>query len=93
MLGVLLLSLLVSWLTHSSYEDHQALAFTSVTKNQSVAAAIATLALGPTAALAPAIIPIIQPILAIAYIHIEKSVRSLLTGKNDTEAQQVDLLN
>jgi len=85
-LCVLLLSLSVSWLTHSSYEDHQALAFTSVTKNQSVAAAIATLALGPTAALAPAIIPIIQPILAIAYIHAEKSVASLLAVKNDAEA-------
>lgn len=76
-LGILALSILVSRLLHVSYEDHQAVAFISVTKNQSVAAAIAVFALNPEAALAPAVIPMIQPVLAIVYIHLEKSVKKL----------------
>lgn len=77
--GILLVSILVSKAMHLSYEDHQAVAFISVTKNQSVAAAIATLALSPAAALAPAIIPMIQPILAIIYIHLETPMRKLFS--------------
>jgi ACR3 family arsenite transporter len=75
--GILLLSVFVSRAMRLSYEDHQSVAFISVTKNQSVAAAIATLALSPESALVPAIIPIIQPVLAIAYIHLEGPVRAL----------------
>ena len=74
-LGILGISILVSRIMHFSYEDHQAVAFISVTKNQSVAAAIAVFALNPEAALAPAVIPMIQPVLAIIYIHLEKAVK------------------
>lgn len=76
--GILFVSILVSRAMRLSYEDHQAVAFISVTKNQSVAAAIATMALSPVSALAPAIIPMIQPVLAIIYINLEKPVRTLL---------------
>jgi ACR3 family arsenite transporter len=76
--GILLVSVLVSRAMRLSYEDHQAVAFISVTKNQSVAAAIATLALSPASALSPAIIPMVQPVLAIVYINLEKRVRSFL---------------
>jgi ACR3 family arsenite transporter len=74
-IGILVVSMIVSRLMRFSYEDHQAVAFISVTKNQSVAAAIATMALNPASALAPAIIPMIQPVIAIVYIHFEKPVR------------------
>jgi ACR3 family arsenite transporter len=74
-IGILIVSIIVSRLMRLSYEDHQAVAFISVTKNQSVAAAIATMALNPVSALAPAIIPMIQPVIAIIYIHLEKPVR------------------
>ena len=83
-LGLLALSVAVSrWLRYS-YEDHQAMAFVSVSKNQSVAAGIATLALTPTAALAPSVIPMIQPVLSVAYIHLERSVRRFLTPSHPT---------
>ena len=75
--GILIVSILVSRAMRLSYEDHQAVAFISVTKNQSVAAAIATMALNSVSALAPAIIPMIQPVIAIIYIHLEKSVRKV----------------
>jgi len=75
--GILIVSMLVSKAMHLSYEDHQAVAFISVTKNQSVAAAIATLDLSPAAALPLAIIPMIQPVIAIIYIHLERPVRKL----------------
>src|SRR5579875_3331560 len=61
--GILIVSILVSRMMHFSYEDHQAVAFISVTKNQSVAAAIATLALNPISALPPATFQIIQLVL------------------------------
>ena len=83
-LGLLALSVVVSRWMRFSYEDHQAVAFVSVSKNQSVAAGIATLALTPTAALAPATIPMIQPVLAVAYIHLEKSVRRFLRPPHPT---------
>lgn len=78
-IGILALSIIVSRIMHLSYEDHQAVAFISVTKNQSVAAAIAVFALSPEAALAPAVIPMIQPILAIMYIHLEKSIKKIFS--------------
>lgn len=80
--GMLVISVLVSRAMHLSYEDHQAVAFISVSKNQSVAAAIATMALNPVSAIAPSIIPMIQPILSIIYINLEKPVRKLLAQKN-----------
>jgi ACR3 family arsenite efflux pump ArsB len=77
-LALLGISLLVSKALHIPYEDHQAIALISVTKNQSVAAAMAVSAIGPQSALAPALIPIIQPILVVAYLHAENSVKKLL---------------
>jgi len=75
--GILIVSILVSRAMHLSYDDHQAVAFISVTKNQSVAAAIATMALNPVSAIAPSIIPMVQPVLAIIYINLEKPMRRL----------------
>jgi ACR3 family arsenite efflux pump ArsB len=84
--STLLVALAVSWALRFSYEDHQAVAFISVSKNQSVAAGIATLALTPAATLAPATIPMVQPILAILYIGLEPRVRHFLRGKGSTLA-------
>jgi len=77
--ALLSLSLLVSKLLKVSYEDYQALALISITKNQSVAAAMAVTAFCPRSALAPALIPIIQPVLAIACLQAESWVRKLLS--------------
>ncbi len=83
--GILVLSLIVSKLAHLKYEDHQAVAFISVSKNQSVAATIAVLALSGDSVLAPAVIPMIQPVLAIVYIHLEKFVKRFL-GESQEKA-------
>ncbi len=77
-------SLLVSKLIKISYEDHQGIAFISVTKNESVAAIITTLALGGAATLPPAIIPAIQPVLCIIYLHLDKAVKRFLIIKEVT---------
>jgi len=77
--GILALSVFVSRWINLSYEDHQALTLISISKNQSVAAAIAVLSLNPIAALAPSVIPMIQPILIIVYLHLEKSIRLLFS--------------
>jgi ACR3 family arsenite efflux pump ArsB len=83
--GILGLSIIVSRWINLSYEEHQALALISISKNQSVAAAIAVLSLSPVAALAPSVIPMIQPILIIVYIHLEKPVKKLFSRhKRDT---------
>jgi len=76
-LVVLAIAIIVSKAMHFSYKDHQALTFTSITKNQSVAAAIAVMALTPMAAIAPAVIPMIQPVIAILYIQMEGKVRKM----------------
>lgn len=88
MVGTIVLSIVVSKAMRLTYEDHQAVAFTSVSKNQSVAATIATFALSPMAAIAPAIIPMIQPVISIIYINLEKPVRKFLSpvGKNAPES-------
>ncbi|MCL4333519.1 MAG: bile acid:sodium symporter [Candidatus Thermoplasmatota archaeon] len=83
--GILILSLIVSRWISLSYEDHQALAMISVSKNQSVAAAIAVLSLSPVAALAPSVIPMIQPVLIIIYIHLEKPVKALFSKQKRVE--------
>jgi ACR3 family arsenite efflux pump ArsB len=79
-LALLALSLIVSRALRISYEDHQAMALISVTKNESVAAAMMVSALGPQSALAPALIPMIQPVLAVAYLHVENGVKKLLSS-------------
>ncbi|RLF17231.1 MAG: hypothetical protein DRN06_04170 [Thermoprotei archaeon] len=52
--------------------------FLTITKNESVAAAVAAYGFSPAAALAPALIPTIQPVLAIAYLHAKKVVKRLV---------------
>lgn len=83
--GLLILSLVVSRWIHLTYEDHQALTLISITKNQSVAAAIAVLSLSPIAALAPSVIPMIQPILIIIYIHLERPIKKLFSKHKAVE--------
>ncbi len=61
-----------------TYEEHQAMTFVAITKNQSVAAAIAASNMGGAATIPPALIPVIQPVLAITYLHLEHVVRSAL---------------
>ncbi len=78
------ISLLVSKAIHLNYEDHQAVAFISVTKNESVAAIITTLALGGAATLPPAIVPAIQPVLCIVYLHLDNVVRRFLSKEELT---------
>lgn len=75
---IILISLMISKLLKIQYGEHQAMTFLAITKNQSVAAAIATCGFGPTATLAPALIPAIQPMLAIAYLYAEHLVRKIL---------------
>ncbi|HDD69307.1 MAG TPA: arsenic resistance protein [Candidatus Korarchaeota archaeon] len=65
---------------HMSYSEHEAIAFISATKNQSVAAAIAVMALGPGAALVPALVPAIQAPVAIAYVNLSDSIRKMFGG-------------
>ena len=77
-IGVFGMTLAISKALHIKYEDHQAVAILSVGKNESIAAAIITSALGPQAAIAPALIPTIQPVIIISYIHAENWVRKFL---------------
>ncbi len=51
------------------YRSHSAIAFISATKNQSIAAAIAVMALGSKAAIVPALVPVIQAPVAISYLQ------------------------
>ena len=60
-----------------SYEENEAIAFISATKNQSLAAAIAVMALGPGAAVVPALIPAVQAPVAIAYLHASPRLRKI----------------
>ncbi len=77
--AIIILSLLgVSVLLKIKYRDHMATAFISLTKNQSVAAAMAVLAIGSTAAIPAALIPAIQPIVAILYISASPIIKRVL---------------
>jgi len=61
---------LVDLVMRVGYEENEAIAFISATKNQSLAAAIAVMALGSEAAIVPALIPAVQAPVAIAYVHL-----------------------
>jgi len=76
--ALLLVSLLIDKFFKISYEDHQALSLISMTKNQSVAAAMAVSTLGPQSALAPALLPMLQSIIAIAYLSLEGWIKRFL---------------
>ncbi len=80
--GVLIATLIVaSRLLSMSYEDHVATVFISMTKNESVAAAVAVMAIGATAAIPAALIPAVQPVVAIAYLHFAPRIRNLFVSK------------
>lgn len=60
-----------------TYREHMAVAFISATKNQSVAAAIAVMALSLKSAIVPALIPIIQAPIVIGYLHLHPWLRKI----------------
>ncbi len=75
---VILTIIIASKVLNIKYRDHMAMAFISLTKNESVAATMAVLAIGPTAALPAALIPAIQPLVATLYISISPLVKRIL---------------
>lgn len=77
--GVLGLSINVSRLKRLSYEGHQVIVFISTTKNQRVEAAAAVL--DPEASIVPAIMPMIQSIPAIVYLHISSHVKHRIKAR------------
>ena len=88
-LGVLLsLVTVIDKLLGLSYEEHMSVAFLSATKNASVAAAIAVMALGPVAALPAALIPVIQAPIAIAYVQAAPRIRSLFSTEQSRRAAE-----
>jgi len=77
---VILSIIIASKVLNIGYRDHMAMAFISLTKNESVAATMAVLAIGPTAAIPAALIPAIQPLVATLYISIAHTIRRILGG-------------
>lgn len=75
---IIFLLLIVSRIAKIRYEDHMGIAFIAITKNQSVAAAMAVMAIGTTAALPAALIPAIQPVIAIIYVTLAPIVAKIL---------------
>jgi len=76
---MIFLLLLVNRMLGVRYREHQTITLITITKNQSVAAAIVTSSLsGGMAMLAPALIPAIQPVLAIIYLHLENYVKKMI---------------
>ncbi len=65
-----------------SYEDHSAIAFISLTKNESVAAAVSVMAIGAAAAIPAALIPAIQPVIAILYLWSLPKLKHVLGMKH-----------
>jgi len=82
----IILSLLIaSKILNIEYRDHMAMAFISLTKNQSVAATMSVLAIGPTAALPAVLIPAIQPLVATLYISVAHIIKRILEGKGSMQ--------
>ena len=80
--AIVILSIITaSKVLNIGYRDHMAMAFISLTKNESVAATMAVLAIGPTAALPAALIPAIQPLVATLYISMAPAVKRILGEK------------
>ncbi|MCE4607024.1 MAG: bile acid:sodium symporter [Desulfurococcales archaeon] len=77
--AVIILSLIaVTFLVKLTYEDHIGMAFISLTKNESVAAAVSVMAIGSAAAIPAALVPAIQPIVAILYLASAPILRRML---------------
>ncbi len=70
--------ILGSRLLKMGYEDHMGIIFIGITKNESVAAAVSVLAIGAAAAIPAALIPAIQPVVAILYLGAANGIRRLL---------------
>jgi ACR3 family arsenite transporter len=64
-----------------SYEDHMGTIFIALTKNESVAAAVSVLAIGAAAAVPAALVPAIQPVIAILYLSLAPWLRRYLGEK------------
>jgi len=74
-----------------SYGDHMAVSFISATKNQSVAAAIAVMALSLKSAIVPALIPMIQAPIVIGYLHLHPWLeRFLNVRKKSVQGGKID---
>ncbi|MCD6511255.1 MAG: arsenic resistance protein [Thaumarchaeota archaeon] len=77
--SIVIVSLMISSkILRIRYADHMALAPVALTKNQSVAAAMAVMAIGPTAAIPASLIPAIQPVVAILYIYAAPVIKRIL---------------
>jgi len=74
-----------------SYEANTAIAYISATKNQSVAAMIAVMALGPKAALVPALVPAIQAPVSISYLRVLPRLRKWLRRRSDVSSVSTSL--
>jgi len=93
LLQTIMLALLIGLVTIGDrilkvdYEEHVAITYISATKNQSVAAAISVMALGPNSALAPSLIPAIQSIVAITYLRVLPSLNKWFTKRTSATAK------
>ncbi|MEB3846073.1 MAG: bile acid:sodium symporter [Desulfurococcales archaeon] len=67
----------VTLLLRLTYEDHMGMAFISITKNESVAAAVSVMAIGSAAAIPAALVPAIQPVIAILYLAAAPLIRRI----------------
>lgn len=79
--SIILTVFTVTKLFNLAYEDHMGIMFITLTKNESVAAAMTTIAIGITAAIPAALIPSIQPVVAMIYIGLSDKVRKILGNK------------
>jgi len=80
-IAIILALIIASKILSIRYRDHMAMTFISLTKNQSVAATMTVLAIGPTAAIPAVLIPAIQPLIAILYISAAHIVKRILEEK------------
>ncbi len=77
--GVIIgLLIVLSKVFNIKYSDHAGIVFIAITKNESVAAAIAIMSIGVAAAVPAALIPAIQPVIAIVYVSILHHIRKML---------------
>lgn len=75
-------------LLNLSYETHTAMAFISLTKNQSVAVAVSIMAIGPEAAIPAVLIPAIQPVIAILYLEALPIIKRKLGMKDRLQTKE-----
>lgn len=81
MLVVLFISIVVSMRMKLSYEEHQAVAFMSMTKNLNISSAIAIFSGIPGALIPPALIRLVQPVVSVVYVHFDKAMKRILPVK------------